>query len=122
MTGFTPVIFRSFSRQFGCNDAATPKTELERFMRSSVVKRSIVVGGHKTSVSLEDIFWSALKDIASEKDVAVSTLVDSVDKGRNTCNLSSALRQYAMQHFFDIATAKKPSQTVEIPANLHPCL
>ena len=48
-------------------------------MKSSVVKRSIVVGGHKTSVSLEDAFWRGLKEIAGRRDISVSDLVAAID-------------------------------------------
>ena len=44
-------------------------------MRSSINKRSVVVGGHKTSVSLEDAFWKALKEIASSRQITVADLV-----------------------------------------------
>lgn len=75
-------------------------------MKSAIIKRSIVVAGHKTSISLEDIFWNALKDLSAEKNIPVSAMVDSIDKTRNGVNLSSALRQHIMQHYYDAATRK----------------
>ena len=75
-------------------------------MGSSIIKRSIVVAGHKTSVSLEDTFWNALKDLAGEQNMPVSALVNSIDKGRDTANLSSAVRQHLMRHYYDIASQK----------------
>src|SRR5689334_22483198 len=51
-------------------------------MKSSIVKRSIVIDGHKTSVSLEDAFWTTLKDIAHAESVAVSKIVADIDKKR----------------------------------------
>ena len=56
-------------------------------MNSPVVKRSIVIAGHKTSVSLEDAFWKGLKDIATARDAALSDLVATIDwrGGTATC-------------------------------------
>ena len=51
-------------------------------MKSLVVKRSVVIGGHKTSVSLEDAFWSDLKDIANTQHATLSEVVTKIDKGR----------------------------------------
>src|SRR5258708_7845485 len=53
-----------------------------RAMKSLVMKRSIVIVGHKTSVSLEDAFWRGLKEIAVERDITLSELVTSIDSGR----------------------------------------
>jgi len=64
-------------------------------MKSSVVKRSIVIAGHKTSVSLEDAFWSSLKEIGSERDETLSNLVAKIDADRQHGNLSSAPRPLA---------------------------
>ena len=68
-------------------------------MKSPVVKRSIVIAGHKTSVSLEDAFWTALKDIASAREITLSDLVASIDTDRKTNNLSSAIRLFVLEHF-----------------------
>ena len=68
-------------------------------MKSPVVKRSIVIAGHKTSVSLEDQFWDALKEIAAEKRSTLSDIVASIDSGRNQGNLSSAIRLYVLAHY-----------------------
>ena len=59
-------------------------------MKSPVVKRSIVIAGHKTSVSLEEAFWRGLKDIAATRRVSLSDLVGSIDTERQHGNLSSA--------------------------------
>ena len=56
-------------------------------MKSPVVKRSIVIAGHKTSVSLEDAFWKGLKDIAGERDMTLSDLVAAIDSERKHGNL-----------------------------------
>ena len=68
-------------------------------MKSPVVKRSIVVAGHKTSVSLEDAFWKGLKDIADEREVTLSDLVSGIDTDRQQGNLSSAIRLFVLDHF-----------------------
>ena len=68
-------------------------------MKSPVVKRSIVIAGHKTSVSLEDAFWEALKEIAARRDATLSDLVANIDASRNHGNLSSAIRLFVLEHF-----------------------
>ena len=68
-------------------------------MKSSVVKRSILVGGHKTSVSLEDAFWTDLKKIAQDRQVTLSELVTKIDGAREQSNLSSAIRLFVLHHF-----------------------
>ena len=68
-------------------------------MKSPVVKRSIVIAGHKTSVSLEDAFWRALKEIALSRELTLSDLVVSIDTGRQHGNLSSAIRLFVLDHF-----------------------
>lgn len=68
-------------------------------MKSSVVKRSIVIDGHKTSVSLEDAFWDELNNIAHARRVTLSELVAAIDGTRTESNLSSAIRQFVLEHF-----------------------
>ena len=60
--------------------------------KSPVVKRSIVIAGHKTSVSLEDAFWKHLKRMAAELGMALCDLISMIDSERQHGNLSSALR------------------------------
>ena len=68
-------------------------------MKSPVVKRSIVIAGHKTSVSLEDAFWKALKEIAFARQTTLSDLVATIDSGRQHRNLSSALRLFVLDFY-----------------------
>jgi predicted DNA-binding ribbon-helix-helix protein len=68
-------------------------------MKSPVVKRSIVVGGHKTSVSLEEAFWTGMKEISGERIVTLSELVGEIDTNRQQGNLSSAIRLFVLDHF-----------------------
>jgi predicted DNA-binding ribbon-helix-helix protein len=65
-------------------------------MKSPIVKRSIVLGGHKTSVSLEDAFWRGLKDIALSQRVTLSNMVGDIDRSRQQSNLSSAIRLFVL--------------------------
>jgi predicted DNA-binding ribbon-helix-helix protein len=59
-------------------------------------KRSVVLAGHRTSVSLENAFWDALKTIAGNRNATVNQLVTEIDKQRNG-NLSSAIRVYVLR-------------------------
>jgi predicted DNA-binding ribbon-helix-helix protein len=68
-------------------------------MKSPVVKRSIVLSGHKTSVSLEEAFWKGLKDIAMWRHQTLSDLVGSIDAERKHGNLSSAIRLFVLNHY-----------------------
>jgi predicted DNA-binding ribbon-helix-helix protein len=68
-------------------------------MKSPVIKRSIVIAGHKTSVSLEDAFWGALKEIAGGRAKTLSDLVAEIDTGRPHGNLSSAIRLFVLDHY-----------------------
>ncbi len=68
-------------------------------MKSPVVKRSIVIAGHKTSVSLEDAFWQSLKEIANRRELTLSDLVASIDTDRHNGNLSSAIRLFVLDHY-----------------------
>jgi predicted DNA-binding ribbon-helix-helix protein len=68
-------------------------------VRSPIVKRSIVIAGHKTSVSIEDAFWTALKDIAASRGSTVAELVAAIDAGRQHGNLSSAVRLFVLDYF-----------------------
>lgn len=65
-------------------------------MKSSVVKRSVVIHGHKTSVSLEDAFWSGLKEIARAQHATLSNMVTEIDRTREQANLSSAIRLFVL--------------------------
>jgi predicted DNA-binding ribbon-helix-helix protein len=70
-------------------------------LKSPVVKRSLVIGGHKTSVSLEDGFWQMFKEIADRRSVTVSELAAAVDAERKHANLSSAIRLFVLGYYRD---------------------
>ena len=74
-------------------------------MKSPAVKRSIIVGGHKTSVSVEEAFWSGMKEISRTRSMTLSQLVSEIDANRNQGNLSSAIRQFVLDYFKDRAVA-----------------
>jgi predicted DNA-binding ribbon-helix-helix protein len=70
-------------------------------MKSLVVKRSVVVAGHKTSVSLEDAFWRSLKEIARYRNMTLSALLAAIDSERHHGNLSSAIRLFVLNFYRD---------------------
>jgi predicted DNA-binding ribbon-helix-helix protein len=87
--------------EFGLRTAAIPDgcgPELGVFMKSAISKRSVVIGGHKTSVSLEEPFWSAVREIAGAQEMTVSSLLRQIDLARHNTNLSSAIRVYVLEN------------------------
>ncbi len=66
---------------------------------SAVRKRSIIIDGHKTSISLEDAFWSALRDIASASRRTLSDIVTEIDASCSNSNLSSAVRLHVLAYY-----------------------
>ena len=81
-------------------------------MKSPVVKRSIVLAGHKTSVSLEDAFWKGLKEIAGGRHMTLSDLVGAIDAQRQHGNLSSALRLFVLDFYRGKAAEKLGDEMV----------
>jgi predicted DNA-binding ribbon-helix-helix protein len=75
--------------------------------KSSIAKRSIVFHGKKTSLSLEDEFWNALKEIAAKRALHISELVAAIDEQRDQANLSSALRLFVLYYY------QRPASDVE---------
>ena len=82
-------------------------------MKSPVVKRSIVIAGHKTSVSLEDAFWRGLKGIARAQQVTLSNMVAEIDKTRQHGNLSSAIRLFVLDWVREPATNRTNVAAIE---------
>jgi predicted DNA-binding ribbon-helix-helix protein len=78
---------------------SAPVNSSEGDMKSLVAKRSISVSGHKTSVTLEEAFWNALKEIASDRSLSLSELVTAIDSVRLNANLSSAIRLFVLNHY-----------------------
>jgi predicted DNA-binding ribbon-helix-helix protein len=80
-----------------------------RRAKSTVVKRSIFMAGHRTSVSLEDEFWQSLKEIASERDMTRSELIAAIDSERQHGNLSSVIRLFVLDLYRrQIPVSKRP--------------
>jgi predicted DNA-binding ribbon-helix-helix protein len=93
-------------------------------MQSAVLKRSIVVDGHKTSVSLEDAFWNGLKEIGVERHMTLSQLIAAIDAQRQHGNLSSAIRLFVLDFYRDqLSQAKEGrnrTQGVRLPTLSQP--
>jgi predicted DNA-binding ribbon-helix-helix protein len=63
---------------------------------SRVLKRSVVIAGHKTSISVEDEFWNSFKEIAGERGMALAAMIGEIDGDRKHANLSSAIRLFVL--------------------------
>jgi predicted DNA-binding ribbon-helix-helix protein len=66
-------------------------------MKSAIIKRSVVINGHKTSVSLEQPFWNIVREIAQAEQTTVSALLRQIDEARRHANLSSAVRIFVLE-------------------------
>lgn len=65
--------------------------------RSALVKRSLTISGHRTSVSLEDAFWRQVEILAAKRAQSMSALVAQIDAARGEANLSSAIRVFILE-------------------------
>ena len=92
-------------------------------MKSPIIKRSIMLADHKTSVSLEDEFWRGLKEIAGKRLVTLSSLIETIDAQRQNGNLSSALRLFVLNHYrgraCDMEARYGIHEVLSHPASLH---
>jgi predicted DNA-binding ribbon-helix-helix protein len=77
-------------------------------VKSAVIKRSVVVGRHKTSISLEDAFWRHLGEIARAQGWTISKLIAEIDNKRQYGNLSSAIRLFVLEHFRAKSNSTQP--------------
>ncbi len=66
-------------------------------MSARVVKRSLSIKGHRTSISLEEPFWDELRALAAARAEPVAALVARIDAGRGEANLSSAIRVFVLE-------------------------
>lgn len=89
-------------------------------MKSAVIKRSIVIAGHRTSVSLEDAFWQGLRQIARVQGISLSVLVGRIDVNRENDNLSSALRLFVFEHFRRLGHLDGPGAELNVAAAVAP--
>jgi predicted DNA-binding ribbon-helix-helix protein len=77
--------------------------------KSITAKRAVTIAGRKTSVSLEDVFWQSLKEIASEHDMTRSELITAIHSERQRGNLSSAIRLFVLDFYRrQIPVSKRP--------------
>ncbi|WP_299785349.1 ribbon-helix-helix domain-containing protein [uncultured Marivita sp.] len=75
-------------------------------MSGRPVKRSLTLRGHRTSVSLEDAFWRAFREIAAEKDMPINALAAEIDEAREMdVGLASAIRVYVLGWYRDQASS-----------------
>jgi predicted DNA-binding ribbon-helix-helix protein len=70
---------------------------IKRIPHARVIKRSLVIAGHRTSVSLEDAFWRRLRAIAAELGLSLNSLAAMIDASRDAANLSSAIRVFVLE-------------------------
>ena len=82
-------------------------------MKSTIVKRTIKVGGRKTSVTLEDEFWVALREIARDHRTTAYELVTLINAGRYHANLSSAIRIFVLGFYRDQAMSRSGAKLIE---------
>ena len=71
---------------------------------ATIRRRAVLIAGHRTSVSIEDAFWTALKEIAAVDGISLNRLVTTIDEARSG-NLSSAIRVHVLQRLRERATA-----------------
>jgi predicted DNA-binding ribbon-helix-helix protein len=85
-------------------------------MKSPIVKHSIIIDGHKTSVSLEDEFWQGLKTIAAGRRMRIAGLVHQIDRERQDGNLSSAVRLFVLEYYRGQAQAQRETSESALDA------
>jgi predicted DNA-binding ribbon-helix-helix protein len=95
----SPCVARGPDRISSSPSGAAPSSSLAGVMQSPIRKRSIAVSGHKTSISLEDAFFGALKDISRQRGSSLSEIITEVERTRTVGNLSSALRLFVLDFY-----------------------
>jgi predicted DNA-binding ribbon-helix-helix protein len=86
-------------QELGARPTNRQDKQVGQTVASPIPKRSVVVSGHKTSISLEEPFWQALRELATARGLSVSALISSIARKREQGNLSSALRVAVLEHF-----------------------
>jgi predicted DNA-binding ribbon-helix-helix protein len=81
-------------------------------MKSLMMRRSLVIAGHKTSISLENAFWEGLKEIAGGRNMTVADLVAAIDTERKHANLSSAIRLFVLSAYRDQQDGPKSERKI----------
>jgi predicted DNA-binding ribbon-helix-helix protein len=74
-------------------------------IKSLVLKQSVSINGHHSSISIEGAFWKALQEIAVSQNISANALVSKIDGEREASNLSSAIRVYVVEHHRLVANA-----------------
>jgi predicted DNA-binding ribbon-helix-helix protein len=77
-------------------------------MKSAIVKRSVAIGGRKTSVTLEEAFYKALRETARRRAMTVSELIEHINANRKEGNLSSAIRLFVLENYQDQLEPPQP--------------
>jgi predicted DNA-binding ribbon-helix-helix protein len=80
----------------------------KRRLPSLVIRRTVKISGSSTSVTIEDPFWGALKEIAAARNVGVYEMISTIDRDRQHGNLSSTLRLFVLDYYRALAGAKRP--------------
>jgi predicted DNA-binding ribbon-helix-helix protein len=70
-----------------------------KLQKSAIAKRSVVINGHKTSINLEEEFWTGLKEIAQLRGLTPPQMIGEIDRLRELGNLSSAVRLFVLDHY-----------------------
>ena len=88
-----------------------PALDAEAGRAERLRKRSVKIAGHSTSLSLEGVFWDALKEVAVSRGLSLNALIEEIDQGRSG-NLSSAVRVFLLNHFRgeNAANRRAPSE------------
>jgi predicted DNA-binding ribbon-helix-helix protein len=82
-----------------------------KFSDSRVQKRTVRVGAHLTSLTVEDEFWEGLKEIARERQLPLNTLITDIHKQRKHANLSSVIRLFVLERYVKLAAERaKPKR------------
>jgi predicted DNA-binding ribbon-helix-helix protein len=89
-------------------------------MTSTIAKRSVVIDGHKTSVSLEEPFWQAVRAITDKRKITISELLREIDQNRDNANLSSAVRTFVLDQFRQQAEAARSRQSSGVASSALP--
>jgi predicted DNA-binding ribbon-helix-helix protein len=85
---------------------------------STVVKRSIELARHKTSVSLENEFWEGLGEIARNRNVPIAVLIEQIHNNRTGSNLSSSIRLFVLNYFKTVSRPSPSNTTQDLSAEL----
>ena len=94
-----------------------PDRKKRRYQTSPVLKRSICLARHKTSVSLENQFWEGLRAIAHKRNIPVAALIEQIDNNRTGSNLSSAIRLFVLNYFKTVGPLSPSNTTPDLNAS-----